>query len=253
MLSELKKLIPRNKSRILIIHYSCESFDGLPEGKSPRVTSIAIRNFLSGGTKYFSIHKVAERKKVAFDDIDSEYDALEKKMLKKFFKFLSDHKAYDWVHWNMRNDTYGFSALEHRFEVLEGKPKKLDDNRKFDLSNALVAVFGNEYIGHPRLIKLMEANNIPDHNFLMGSEEAKAFEKKDYFKLKRSTLRKVDALADIYHRVIHNKIKTNATWGDRHDVSPQIILEYFSRHWIWLSISNLTILTSFLTSLYSFF
>ena len=49
----------------LIIHYSCESFYDLPDGRTPRITSIAIRNFSTGQTVSFSIHKCAEQKGVA--------------------------------------------------------------------------------------------------------------------------------------------------------------------------------------------
>ena len=115
MPSELKKIERRRKAQnyldeisgreehVLVIHYSCESFYDRPEGKTPRVTSIAARNFASGQTASFSIHKVAELKGVAFSDIDSEYDRLEKEMLKEFYEFVEKHKSYDWVHWNMRD------------------------------------------------------------------------------------------------------------------------------------------------------
>jgi len=249
--SELKKLEKRNKAlrkldeisgseeHVLIIHYSCESFYDRPEGQTPRVTSIAVRNYSSGQTASFSIHKVAELKGVAFDDIDSQYDSLEKEMLKEFFSFMSQHKAYTWVHWNMRDINYGFPALEHRFRILKGKPEILDDIRKFDLSRALVAVYGNKYMGHPRLIKLMEANHITALSLLDGPGEAAAFENKEFVKLHQSTLRKVDVLANILGRVIDGSIKTNATWRDKHGVHPIIILEYISKHWVFVLITGI--------------
>ncbi len=245
MPSELKKLERRNKTlkhfdelasreeHVLIIHYSCESFYDRPEGQTPRVTSIAVRNFASGQTSSFSIHKIAELEGVKFSDIDSQYDLLEKEMLNEFFQFLSQHQTHDWVHWNMRDINYGFPALEHRFRVLKGEPVKLDESRKFDLSRALVSVFGNKYIGHPRLIKLMEANHITTLDLLDGPGEAEAFEKKEFVKLHQSTLRKVDVLANIHGRVIDGSIKTNATWRDKHGFHPKIILEYISRHWVF--------------------
>lgn len=45
----------------VVIHYSCESFYERDNPRSPRVTSIALRNLDSGQTKSFSIHLVAER------------------------------------------------------------------------------------------------------------------------------------------------------------------------------------------------
>ncbi|HHF3232176.1 TPA: hypothetical protein ACPJ2O_003762 [Vibrio diabolicus] len=142
MASEIKKLERRNKARkkldelakdeehVLVIHYSCESFYDRPEGQTPRVTSIAVRNYASGQTASFSIHKVAELKHVEFAEIDKNYDMLEKEMLNEFYEFMKQHKAYFWVHWNMRDINYGFPALEHRFKILGGEPYILDDSKK---------------------------------------------------------------------------------------------------------------------------
>lgn len=49
-----------------VIHYSCESFYDIKDGRSPRITSIAIRQLSSGQTTSFSIHKIAEIKGVPF-------------------------------------------------------------------------------------------------------------------------------------------------------------------------------------------
>lgn len=262
MSSELKKLAKRNKAlkhleeisskeeHVLIIHYSCESFYDRPEGQTPRVTSIAVRNYASGQTSSFSIHKIAELKSVAFGDIDTEYDRLEKEMLKEFYQFMSQHKTYDWIHWNMRDINYGFPALEHRFKVLKGKPEELDESRKFDLARALVAIFGNKYIGHPRLVKLMEMNHITARDLLDGPGEAEAFETKEFVKLHQSTLRKVDVLANILSRLIDGSLKTNAMWRDRHGVHPKIVLEYIAKHWVFALVTGLIGVSS---ALYGFF
>src|SRR5699024_11681334 len=104
--------IIRQEEHVLLVHYSCESFYDRPEGRTPRVTSIAVRNHATGYTESFSIHKVAEIKHVAFDDIENRYDELEKEMLSEFFEYLNQHKESIWVHWNMRDINYGFPALE---------------------------------------------------------------------------------------------------------------------------------------------
>ena len=63
----------------VVIHYSCESFYDRKNPRSPRITSIAIRNLESGQTKSFSIHLVAERRGL-LDSIEQHYDLLEKEM-----------------------------------------------------------------------------------------------------------------------------------------------------------------------------
>jgi hypothetical protein len=63
-------------SNVWVIHYSCESFYDRPEGRSPRVTSIAVRRLDSGQTLSFSIHQVAEEQKIGFNEIEAQYDKL---------------------------------------------------------------------------------------------------------------------------------------------------------------------------------
>lgn len=133
----------------LVVHYSCESFANRPQGRSPRVTSIAVRFLASGKTSSFSIHQVAEREHVPYDTIDQQYDALERKMLDEFYDFVSRHSNMTWLHWSMRDVKFGFPALEHRHKVLGGAPVSIPEERLVDLSRLFVALYGNSYAGHP--------------------------------------------------------------------------------------------------------
>jgi hypothetical protein len=63
-----------------------------------------------------------------FDEIESHYDSLEKKMLDEFFNFAKEHKDYTWINWNMRDINYGFEAIENRYLVL-----LIDENLKVSL------------------------------------------------------------------------------------------------------------------------
>ena len=63
--------INKKRDNVVVIHYSCESFYDRPDGKSPRITSIAVRNLVTGQTESFSIHQIAERdKKLTIEDIN---------------------------------------------------------------------------------------------------------------------------------------------------------------------------------------
>jgi hypothetical protein len=242
---ELKRLKRRKKTlkhldelseredHVLLVHYSCESFYDRPEGKTPRITSIAIRNYSSGQTASFSIHKVAELKNVEFGDIEENYDDLEREMLKEYFDYLRSHKTHDWVHWNMRDINYGFPAIEHRFRVLGGDPEELEESRKFDLARALVALYGTGYIGHPRLENIIKKNRITDLGFLTGKEESDAFDAKDYVTLHQSTLRKVDILANILGRTLDGSLKTNAKWNEIYGLQPKVLGEVIKDHWFF--------------------
>ena len=216
----------------LVIHYSCESFYDREDGKTPRVTSIAVRNLESGQTESFSIHKIAEQQKIPFETIHEHYDQLEKKMLEEYFKFLNENQGKTWIHWNMRDINYGFSALEHRFKALDGTPFILTEGKKFDLSRAMVSLYGIGYIGHPRLTKLMEKNNITSKDFLTGKEEADSFENKEYVKLHQSTLRKADILANIFERVADGTIKTNSKWYEIYGLHPKVLVDLVKQHWL---------------------
>lgn len=227
-------------SNVLIIHYSCESFYNSADGRTPRITSIAIRNLSSGQTNSFSIHKVAETKGVIIEEINSKYDVLEFEMLKEYFDYLKSHDGFKYVHWNMRDINYGFAAIEHRFRVLSGKPYILDDSRKFDLSRLLVALYGVRYIGHPRLENIVNKNKITDLNFLSGQQEAEVFEKRDYVRLHQSTLRKVDILANIIGRANDNTLKTNARWHEIYGFSPSAIGEIIKEHWLFTILAFLS-------------
>lgn len=244
------KILSNNEGNSLVIHYSCESFYDIKDGKTPRITSICVRNFDTGQTHSFSIHKAAEIKKVKNSDIPKQYDSLEKSMLKEFFDFMKRNDKHTWIHWNMRDINYGFQAIEHRYKILGGKPFSLDDNYKFDLSRALVSLYGNAYIEHPRLSKLIEKNNITEKDFLSGPQEAEAFEKNDYVKLHQSTLRKADILANLLGRTLDGSLKTNAKWYERYGLTPKTLILYLKEHWfVSLIVFLITFTASILTIL----
>lgn len=121
--------INKNHNNVVVIHYSCESLYDRPDGTSPRITSIAVRNWVLGQTVSFSIHQIAERdKKLSIESINVHYDELEKKMLKEFYDYAEKHKNDTWLHWDMRNINYGFVALEHRYKVLGGNPLEIHES-----------------------------------------------------------------------------------------------------------------------------
>ena len=108
---ELDNLVDRAEHAVLI-HYSCESFYDIKDGRTPRVTSIAIRNLKTAQTESFSIHKIAERRGIEIADIPTQYDQLEKEMLADFYEYLKYRQTFSFIHWNMRDGNYGFSAIE---------------------------------------------------------------------------------------------------------------------------------------------
>lgn len=226
--------LARKEEHVLLVHYSCESFYDRPEGQTPRVTSIAVRNYSSGQTVSFSIHKIAEIQHIPFKEIENNYNDREKEMLDEFFAYLKERRTHIWVHWNMRDINFGFPALEHRYRVLGGDPVILEDTQKVYLARLLIAMYGTRYIGHPRRESLIKNNKITDLGFLSGKEEADAFDSKDYVKLHQSTLRKVDAFGDILKRTSEGSLNTNAKWTDIHGLSPRLWAEWATEHWLFV-------------------
>jgi len=206
-----KKLneISKNKEKYLIIHYSCESFFNT-NGHSPHITAIAIKDLASNQTKLFSIHQIAEIDGIDFKDISKQYDSLEKKMLRDYYKYVKTNNGKIWIHWNMRNSNFGFGALDQRYKVLKGKPEEISDSEKLDLSNLLVKLYGKGYISNPRIPSLMKKNNINPKDFLNGEDEASAFENAEYVKLSFSTARKVDVFKDFLTQAIDGTLQVNS-------------------------------------------
>ena len=243
---ELIKTLQENSKTVLVIHYSCESFYEITDGRSPRITSIGVRNWNSGQTNSFSIHLAAEKKEISFSEIDKHYDMLEKVMLDDFFNFVSKNSHCYWVHWNMRDSNYGFAALEHKHEVLQGTPTKISEDKKFDLSRALVSLYGIRYISHPRLPTLVEFNHITNQDMLSGTEEANAFEEKEFIKLHQSTLRKIDVLSNILERTADKSLRTNTKWYTNISFHPQIMMDTIKNHWIYALIGAVAMLIGIL-------
>jgi hypothetical protein len=248
--------IEKKRDSALVIHYSCESFYDIQDGHTPRVTSIVIRNYSTGQTASFSIHKSAEQQGASVNEIDGRYDEFERHMLNEYFDFIKSRHGYTFIHWNMRDINYGFQAIEHRFRVLGGEPFIIDDLRKFDLARALIAIYGVGYIGHKpngRLHNLIELNKITSRDTLTGAEEAEAFENKEFVKLHQSTLRKADILSNILERTVDGSIKTKATWWEIHGIHPSILVEVVTKHWLWVLFTAIAAIVGIVAAVNGFF
>lgn len=235
--SKVLDVLKEYPDQALVIHYSCESFYDRSSGSSPRITSIAVRNWGSGQTYSYSIHQQAERNQKSIEDLQVEYDALEREMLSDFFNFAERHDRYFWIHWNMRDINYGFPALEHRAKVLGTTPFMIPEEKRVDLARLLIDLYGVRYTGHPRISTLMKRNHITHPDFLNGQEEADAFNAKDYVKLHQSTLRKVEIFSDILGRVLDGTIKTNAKWKEMYGGYFPWVTDFIRTHWVVALIS----------------
>ncbi|EFL49160.1 conserved hypothetical protein [Solidesulfovibrio fructosivorans JJ]] len=243
---DLLRSITDNQEHSIIIHYSCESFYERNDGSSPRITSIAVRNCYSAQTTSFSIHQIAEINSVPMKNIPGNYDRLEKMMLDRFYDYVRRHDGYKWLHWNMRDINYGFPAISHRYSVLKGTPETIPEDKMIDIARLLISIYGPAYIGHPRLVKLIQKNMISDKDFLSGQDEALAFEQGKYVELHQSTLRKVDIMSNIISRAADNSLKINTRMCENFKLYPVALGELFKEHWFFSIILSLCTILGFI-------
>jgi hypothetical protein len=217
----------------ILIHYSCESFYSIKDGRTPRITSIAVRFLNSSQTISFSIHKIAELKKVKHAEITDKYDELEKLMLEDFYEFVNVYKTFRWLHWNMRDINFGFEAIKHRALVLGVETHDISDKNKYDFSRLLIEKYGKKYASHPRLQCIIKLNSISPKNWLDGEGEASAFDNKEYVKLHQSTLAKVNVMENILKLTAEDGLKTKSKFVDIYGISPQGIFELVKDNWLF--------------------
>jgi len=177
-------------------------------------------------------------------------------MLDEYFKYIEKREQYTFVHWNMRDINYGFSAIEHRYQVLGGSPFKISDEKKLDFAIALIDIYSKSYSKHGdygRFYNLIEINSITSRAMLKGKEEADAFEDEKFIELHQSTLRKVNCLSDILYKTLDKSLATEATFGEIYGVYPKALIEYIRDHWLWGLIVMVVIVFGFISNLNGYF
>jgi hypothetical protein len=238
------ELLKKKNKRTLIIHYSCESFFNL-NGRTPRVTTICVKNRGNNTTKTFSIHIQAQIVKKELCCItDSDYDQLEKSMLKEFFKYLKSHLTYYWVHWNMKNLSFGFEAIANRCKILGGYPREIEDQFKIDLQDVLGRIYTFNFEKHEpngQLLNLAQRNKISTRDALKGKDEATAFENREYLKLQMSTCRKVDIIDRILTLEEKRYLKVNISKYKIYGITPIGIYELIKNSPVLLIIWSILI------------
>lgn len=209
--SEFFKEIQRHPERFYIIHYSCQSLYDDNDGLSPRVTSIAVLHYGTGQTVSFSTHTIAEELGFERSAVAEHFDEIESKLLSQFFNFIRDRRDKFWVHWNMRNLTYGFEHIEHRYRKLtKNDAVSVPVERRLNLNDMLAERFGSDYATHPKLTNLMEQNGGRHRHFLTGPEEVEAFKKCEFIRMHQSTLCKVGFFRSAIVKTLEGRLITQS-------------------------------------------
>jgi len=207
--SELLKELKARPENFYIVHYSCQSLYDDNEALSPRITSIAIAHFSTEQTLSFSTHSIAEELHINREAVRDQFDEVERQLLQGFYAFVRDRRDKYWIHWNMRNLTYGFEHLEHRFRVLGGQDAPvIPVERRLNLNDLLADRYGGDYAKHPKLRSLMEMNGGVHRHILSGEEEVSAFKNNEFIRMHNSTLSKVGFLHSVVRKMISGKLRT---------------------------------------------
>jgi len=232
-IEELKE----KKNKTLVIHYSCESFFNT-HGRTPRITCIGIRNRDNGTTVAFSIHLMAQILRKNLNSLsDTDFDLIEKEMLKEFYEYVKRHSGYKWVHWNMRNASFGFEAIGNRFRILGGNPKAIDDQFKYDLPDIVGLIYTYNFEKHKKptqgqLLNLAIRNKVTTRDALTGKDEAEAFDKRDFLLLHMSTMRKLEIIDRLLTLEEKNKLKVDVWLFKACGLTIPGIIEIVRNNWI---------------------
>lgn len=208
---EFFKEIKKHPERFYIIHYSCQSLYDDNEGLSPRITSIAVVHYATDQAISFSTHSIAEELGIGRNDVVNRFDEIESALLVNFFDFVRERRDQYWVHWNMRNITYGFEHIEHRYRALtHANAPTIPVERRLNLNDMLGERFGSDYAPHQKMINLMEMNGGRHRFFLTGPEEVAAFQNLEFIRMHQSCLVKAEFFQKVIRKVLQGRLQTKS-------------------------------------------
>lgn len=208
--------------RAFAIHYALQRLNRDRTEATAPVAAVAVRSVGSGRTHVFSIKREAD---LAGLDLSASLsqermNALEYSLLFKLNDFLAMHPSHTFVHWYMRDDRFGFQALEQRFRKaqadllthLQGArsvaaavsfgfnggsspyPVRVPDGAKVDLALVLRQLYG---IGPIGLSKLASRNGLSQAELVEGIDEPEMFERGNHSRLEWSTAAKARLIEEL--------------------------------------------------------
>jgi hypothetical protein len=194
-IAELARAV-RGREDVFAVHYACESFyEALDH--PPGVSAIAVSTVPRGTSRTFS-------------RIDSANpDTSEIQLLEAFFGWLRSRPDARLIHWNMNSSEFGFSALENRYAYLGGTaPATHAVERTFPLGDLIALRHGANYVGHPRLTRLLGLNGVTTRYSLSGAEQARKFNEGAHADLARCTSERATSIASVAELFVNGRLQT---------------------------------------------
>ena len=211
---------------VYAIHYACQSFYQDSQVASPRIGAVAVRQLSTGQVTSFSIAQVAELNQLESADIPDRLDRIEARLLDGFYAFVRENRQARFIHWNMRDQQFGFAAIEHRAGVLGRTAIEIPEANRFDLAQIVEDLYGADYVkGRAKMGLLAERNGLVTETFLAGRREADAFSDGRYREVANSTQAKVRVIADIATKANDRTLKTDASFLVQHAGPLRLMLE----------------------------
>ena len=214
-------------SHAFIIHYALQQLRREQRELAPPVAAIAISNLASSQTRVFSIKAEADRAGIDLGQPlpPGQMVQLEYSLLFNYNDFLARQPTHRFLHWYMRDDTFGFAALEQRYRKVfadlaqslhgprsadpaiafgfgGGTPPglvRIDDGRKVDLARVIRDVYGT---GPISLREIADRNGLSHKELIPGEQEPNAFESGNHARLQWSTATKTRLIGEIA-RLVH--------------------------------------------------
>jgi hypothetical protein len=211
---------------VYAVHYACQSLKAQGPLASARVGAIAVRQLSTGQVTPFSIADVAERNRLAVSDIAPNLDLIEQRVLEGFFEFVRMNRQARFIHWNMRDNQFGFGALEHRLIVLGGTPDTVLETNRFDLARLMEDLYGADYAtGRGKMEAIARLNGMVSSGYLNGAQEAAALEAGAYRDVANSTQAKVRIISDVAEAAHDRTLKTEAGLLTQHAGPLRLMLQ----------------------------
>lgn len=208
--AKLKEVFAQPRA-VFAIHYACESFYA-SHGASQRIVAIVVRPFDSGQITSFAIEKIAEARGIFPAHIALHRGALERELLATFAAFVARQSDARFVHWNMRDNQFGFSALQHRARIVGAASHTIAERDRVDLAQLLLDVYGDAYVSdRAKLEALARLNGLATSDFLRGGEEAQAVRDGRWRDVHASTRTKVRLIAEIARKAHEKTLTTEAS------------------------------------------
>jgi hypothetical protein len=207
-LAQLLRLSPKSSKRLKAIHYYTVPWDDARD-RTPEPVAIVVLDLATGNEKVYSLHRVAERNGIRITEIPSRRTELERGMLEEFYEDVRKARKTRWLHWNMRNEQYGFPALAHRFHSLGGALVDVPDiplARQINLAAVMKDTFGPRYAPDPRLPNLTRQLRLSTLDYLDLEQLTAAARTGEYGRLVRSLIRVVGNIACTFRMLCEDRL-----------------------------------------------